>query len=190
MQGTTIAARDRSPRPGLEGALLACSKGDRAALRTIYEQEAAQMLGVARRMLRRPAAAEDVVHDAFVKIWQNAQSFDPARGSAKAWIYTILRHIALNALRRDGRTELVDDFERFDLLSPDDNPEAIVLRLSETSRLRRCLEGIEPQRRHALVLAYTHGLTHGEIAGRFGVPLGTMKSWIRRTLMALKDCMA
>lgn len=190
MRGTRTDATNPAASRGLDDALLACAAGDKDALRSIYEQEAGQMLGIARRILCRAALAEDVVHDTFVKVWQNAHSFDPARGSGHSWLYTILRHTALNTLRGEGRTDLVDDFESFDLPTQDDGPEAIVLRLSETSRLRHCLETIEPRRRHALVLAYTHGLTHGEIAGRFGVPLGTMKSWIRRSLMALKDCMA
>lgn len=180
----------QAPAVDLERALLACADGDAAALRTIYDAQGPQMLGIARRLLGRTALAEEIVHDAFIKVWRNAASFDPARGSASTWIYAILRNLALNTLRGERRTDLVDDFEAFGLVSEEDGPEAIVVRLSETGRLRRCLESLEPPRRDAIVLAYTRGMTHGELAGRFGVPLGTMKSRMRRTLAALKDCMA
>ncbi|KQO99322.1 RNA polymerase subunit sigma [Methylobacterium sp. Leaf92] len=174
----------------LEKALLACASGEKEALNRIYTSEAARMVGVARRFLPRAEIAEEVVHDAFVRIWQKAPDFDPARGSARTWIYTILRNHALNTLRNERRVDPTDDFEPFGLTSDEDSPEAIVMRFSEASQLRRCLGSLEPMRRDVIVLAYTQGLSHGELAGRFRVPLGTMKSWIRRSLAALKDCMS
>jgi len=95
----------------LNEALRACARGDRAALRAIYDAEAPRMLGVALRLLRRPALAEEAVQDAFVQIWRRAASFDPARGGARTWLYAVLRHRALNILRGESRTDLVDDFE-------------------------------------------------------------------------------
>ena len=148
------------------------------------------MLGVALRLLRRRALAEEAVHDAFVQIWQRAASFDPARGAAKTWIYAVLRHRALNILRGEARTDLVEDFEPMGLVSDDESPEALTLRLSDAGALKRCLERLEPARKQAILLAYVHGLSHGELAGHLGVPLGTMKSWIRRSLLALRECMA
>jgi RNA polymerase sigma-70 factor (ECF subfamily) len=76
------------------------------------------------------------------------------------------------------------------LVSEDESPETIALRLSDTGALKRCLERLEPVRKQAILLAYVHGLSHGELAGRLGVPLGTMKSWIRRSLLVLRECMA
>ena len=149
------------------------------------------MMGVALRLLRRPALAEEAVHDAFVQVWSRAASFDPARGGARTWLYAVLRHRALNILRAEKRTDLVDDFEPFRLASAvEDGPEDIVVRLSEEGRLRRCLDGLEPLRRNAILLAYAQGLSHGELAGRLGVPLGTIKSWLRRALLSLRECMA
>jgi RNA polymerase sigma factor (sigma-70 family) len=177
-------------RAGLDDALRRCAAGDRAALRAIYDAEAPRMLGVALRLLRRRALAEEAVHDAFVQIWQRSGSFDPARGEARTWIYAVLRHRALNILRGETRTDLVEDFEPMGLTSEDESPEAVVQRLSDAGALRRCLERLEPLRRQALLLAYVQGLSHGELAGRLGVPLGTMKSWIRRSLLALRECMA
>jgi len=170
-------------------ALKRCASGDRAALRTIYDSEAAAMTGVAMRILKRRELAEEAVHDAFVRIFQYAASFDPARGEAKAWIYAILRHRALNILRGEARTELVDDDDKLDAVSEDESPEAAVARLSDEKSLKRCLEKLEPVRRNAVVLAFVQGLTHGEVAGKLGVPLGTCKAWIRRSLLTLRECM-
>lgn len=174
----------------LASALGRCAAGDQAALRRIYDLEAPRMLGVALRLVRRRAIAEEVVHDTFLQVWRRAGSFDPARGEARTWLYAILRNRALTILRGEGRVELVEDFEPMGLVAEDEAPDAAVERLSEGGRLRRCLDGLEPKRRHVVVLAYVQGLSHGELAGRLGVPLGTVKSWIRRSLSALKECMA
>ncbi len=190
MSGPSVPHRSTYERASLDEALRRCAAGDRAALRAIYDAEAPRMLGVALRLLRRRALAEEAVHDAFVQIWQRSGSFDPARGEARTWIYAVLRHRALNILRGETRTDLVEDFEPMGLTSEDESPEAVVQRLSDAGALRRCLERLEPLRRQALLLAYVQGLSHGELAGRLGVPLGTMKSWIRRSLLALRECMA
>ena len=174
----------------LDDALRRCAGGDEAALRAIYDAEAPRMLGVALRILRRQALAEEAVHDAFVQVWQRAASFDAARGGARTWLYAVLRHRALNILRGEVRTDLVDDFEPMNLASEEEDPEAVIERLSDASALRRCLERLEPTRRRLVVLSYMHGLSHGELAARVGVPLGTMKSWLRRSLIALKECLA
>jgi len=177
------------PASDLNRALGQCAKGDRLALRTIYDSESPRMLGVAMRLLRRRALAEEAVHDTFVQVWQKAASFDPGRGEARSWLYAILRNRALNILRGESRTDLVEDFEPMGLVSEEEDAEALMLRLSDKGRLKRCLERLEPSRRQAITLAYIHGLSHGELAGRLGVPLGTVKSWIRRSLVSLRECM-
>ena len=173
----------------LDGALLRCAAGEEAALRSIYDAEAGRMLGVALRLLRRRALAEEAVHDAFVQIWRRADSFDPQRGSGRTWVYAVLRHRALNILRDESRTELTEEPVAPAEADVSDDPEAIVAKLSETRALRRCLERLDARRRASIVLAYTHGLTHGELAGRLGVPLGTVKSWLRRSLLTLRECL-
>ena len=180
MTVSSVAPRAPSERANLDEALRRCAAGDRAALRSIYDAEAPRMLGV----------AEEAVHDTFLQVWQRAASFDPARGEAGAWLYAVLRNRALNILRGESRTDLVEDFEPMGLVSEDEDAETLVLRLSDTSALKRCLERLEPVRRQAILLAYVHGLSHGELAGRLGVPLGTMKSWIRRSLRSLRECLA
>lgn len=178
------------PDADLAHALQGCARGDRASLRSLYDCLAPRMVGVAMRMLRRRDLAEEVVQDTFVKIWEKAASYDPARGQAATWIFAILRHRALNVLRGEARTDLVEDFEPMGLTSEEPDAEALVAALSETGALRRCLETLDPRRRDIVVLAYTHGLTHGELAGRLRIPLGTIKSWMRRSLLSLRECMA
>lgn len=169
-------------------AIRRCVLADHAALKAIYDRDAATLLGVAQRILRRRDLAEEAVHDTFVQIWRRAGTFDPRRGSGRAWIFAILRNRALNILRDGGREDLVADAAPETADERPDPEEAVAL-LGEKSRLRSCLEALEPNRRAGIVLAYAHGLTHGEIAARLGVPLGTAKSWIRRALVSVKECM-
>ncbi len=168
----------------------ACAAGDRRALRRLFEAEAPRMIGVAERILRRRALAEEAMQDAFVQVWRKAASFDPAVGSGRSWLYAILRNRSLNILRDESRTDLMGEDNRQEQASEEDDPETLVLKLGEETRLRACLEKLEPSRRQAIVLAYAQGLSHGELAGRLGIPLGTIKSWIRRAMLSLKECMA
>ena len=162
--------------------------GDGEALRALYEREAPAMLGCAQRILRRRELAEEAVQDAFVQVWRRADTYRPDRGPGRAWLFAVLRNRALTLLR-DGRREAPGAEDLPETVDDAPDPEAVVVRLAETSLLRRCLEGLEARRRRAVVLAYIQGLTHGEVAGRMGVPLGTAKAWIRRSLTALRECM-
>lgn len=170
-------------------ALLACARGDRAALRWLFDAEAGRLVGVAARILRRRDLAEEAVQDAFVQIWRRAATFDPAKGSARGWIYTIVRHRALNILRDSGREDLMEPADLDTLRDADPVAEAWE-GLDHAGRLRACLEALDEMKRRCVLLAHVEGLTHGEIAGRLGAPLGTVKAWVRRGLGALRECLA
>lgn len=173
------------------GSLRACAGGDRAALQALFHEEAGRLIGVAQRIVRRRELAEEVVQDAFLQVWRKAASFDPEAGSARAWIYTIVRNRALNVVRDGSREDLIDTAELDQIAAPaGQGGEDIVAKLSRESRLRRCLEALDPLKRDCVLLSYVSGYSHGEIAGRMAVPVGTAKSWVRRGLSALKDCMA
>lgn len=174
----------------LDEALSLCARGERRGLRAIYDLEAPAMVGVAMRILRRRDLAEEAVHDAMVQVWRKAASFDAARGQARAWLYTVLRNRALNILRGERHGAGASEDDLLALESEAETPEACVARLSEESALRRCLDRLDPARRGMIALAYTQGLTHGEVAGKLGLPLGTVKSTIRRSLATLRECMA
>ncbi|MHA6493345.1 sigma-70 family RNA polymerase sigma factor [Pseudomonas borbori] len=172
-----------------ESHLEACARRDERAFQALYQQEAAQMLGLAITLLGRRDQAEDCVHDAFVLIWRNAERFQRAIGSGRAWLYSILRYRALNQLRSRKRTvELDDDFiERL----ADEGPQAadLVAQQAEQRQLRNCLQGLERNRRHPILLAFYRGLTHEQIAQRLTTPLGTIKGRIRAGLRALQECL-
>ena len=177
------AAPDQERELQLAAALARCAAGDRAALRVIYDSEAPRMIGVARRMLFRQDLAEEAVHDAFMRIWRGAAGFDPHRGSARGWLYAVVRNRALSIHRDEHRYDASSENAQ------DIDCEATLSRLPETSALRRCLERLDRPRRAVVVLAYVHGLSHGELAGKLWVPLGTVKSWVRRGLISLQECM-
>jgi RNA polymerase sigma-70 factor (ECF subfamily) len=182
----TASRTDTATEAQVAAALTRCAAGDRSALRVIYDLEAARMVGVARRILHRRELAEEAVQDAFMRIWRSAASFDSARGAARTWLYAVLRNSALSILRDEGRFAAAED-DAAEPAAP--VADSALARLPEESALRRCLERLDPSRRSVVVLAYVHGLSHGELAGRLGVPLGTVKSWIRRSLMSLQECM-
>lgn len=174
---------DEAREAQLAAALARCASGDRAALQMIYASEAPKMIGIARRILFRTDLAEEAVHDAFLRIWRSAASFDPHRGSARGWLYAVVRNRALSIHRNEHRYDASDES------ALDIDCETTVMRMPETSALRRCLERIDRPRRDVVVLAYVHGMSHGELAGRLKVPLGTVKSWVRRSLFSLQECM-
>ncbi|KAA8710152.1 sigma-70 family RNA polymerase sigma factor [Pseudomonas cannabina] len=177
-----------------EATLQACARGEKQALQRLYQQESARLLGVAQRLVRDSALAEDIVHDAFLKIWTHASSFDAARGSARGWIFSLTRHLALNRLRNTAREVRVDDDE-----NQDHNPPATLEGWQETDdafdwrvnpgRTTACMEQLEPVRRNCVLHAYVDGYSHQEIAQKIGAPLGTVKAWIKRSLTALRECM-
>jgi RNA polymerase sigma-70 factor (ECF subfamily) len=168
-----------------ETALLECAAGREAAVAGIYQHERSRLRGVVRRIVRNRSDVEDVIHDAFVHILKDARSFNPKRGSARSWIYQIVRNTALKSCRKVGR-EVAVDGEKLVAIQ-DSNQMLSEPRTAEYAALRGCLEALEPQRRASLILAIIDGQTHAEIAGFLGVPLGTVKSWIRRELVALRE---
>ena len=173
----------------IENALHACASGDKLALKRIYDAESARMLGVAQRLLKRRALAEEAVQDAFVLIWRHAARYDPERGGGLTWIYAILRNRSLSILRDEKRTETTDLPVAEETASEEDDPETVMAKLSDATALRACLETLPQEKRGIVLLAFAQGLTHGEIAGRLKMPIGTVKSWIRRSLIALKECL-
>jgi RNA polymerase sigma factor (sigma-70 family) len=175
-----------------EAALRACARGERQALRGLYDQEGARLLGVALRIVRERHTAEDVLHDAFVSIWTKAGSFDAGRGSGRGWIYTVVRHLALDVVRRRAHEvsvsgEAMEGIES-GTSAQGQIADAFELR-ANLGRLHDCLTRLDAGQRNSILHAYVDGCSHSEIAERLKSPLGTVKTWIRRGLSALRDCM-
>lgn len=175
-------------------ALAACARGDQGALQRLYEREHRFLMGVAMRIVRDHAAAEDVLHDAFMAIWNRASTFDPARGEGRGWMCSVVRHGALNAVRSSARTvsmdeELLDDMQDAEPPAAPDMLDAFSMR-STLGQLDQCLERLDVAKRNCVLLAYLDGCTHAEIAERLSAPLGSVKAWIRRGMASLKECLA
>lgn len=170
----------------------ACARGDRQALKRIFDAEAGRLVAIAQRIVKRRDLAEEVVQDGFIAIWTKAHQYAPDRGSARGWIHAIIRNRALNMLRDGSREDLLSE-DAIQSLQEADQPESVLTvwaALDRTSRLRSCLEGLDQPKRQSILMAYVGGYSHGEIAGRLSLPLGTTKSWIRRGLASLRECMA
>lgn len=169
--------------------LAAVASGDRAALRVIFARQSNRLFGVANAILRDRDVAADALHDAFLRIAARAGEFDPGRGSAEAWLAVIVRHAALDIIRARGREFPTDDPMLGDEAEAAE-AEARLVATVEGRRLRACLTELEPMHRAGIVLAYVHGLSHSQIAERLGTPLGTVRSWIRRGLISIRECLS
>lgn len=175
-----------------ESTVEACARGDAEALRALYERESRWLLGVANRIVRDRHTAHDVLQEAFVQIWQRAGTYQRALGSARGWVYTVVRHKALDEARRASRETPAGDLR--DALS--EQPDEAAFDASalsghaDAAALTRCLDALDTQKRDCIVSAFVEGLTHDQIATRLAAPLGSVKSWIRRGLLSLKACLS
>ncbi|SHG98151.1 sigma-70 family RNA polymerase sigma factor [Bradyrhizobium erythrophlei] len=169
-----------------ESALLECASGSRSGVGKIYAREKDQLRAVARRIVHDTSRAEDVIHDAFAQILRNAKNFDPARGSARGWIYAIVRNTALK-MQRNAKREFAIEDDTLNAICERErtvpNPASCI---PDSMTLRTMLDQLEPKRRASLLLAIIDGHTHEEIAEYLRVPVGTIKAWIRRELVAMR----
>ncbi len=164
-----------------------CADGDRVALRRIYDLQAPRLKAIALRITGSPMMAEDVLHDVFLRVWQEAGRYDPTRGTPRAWLTALTRYRALDLRRRAGRELATPDHPD----AIDDAPDAVarLLASADGRALQHCLTALEPNRRRMITLAFIDGRSHADIAATLDIPLGTVKSTIRRALTALKRCM-
>jgi len=196
MSGSMSAIQDVYVRDVFDyaGAIAGCAARDGEALHRLYDHASPYLLGVALRIVRDRQTAEDVLHDAFVKIWTAASTYDGARGAARGWLFSIVRHEALNVVRSRMRLVTPDE-DAAEAIDAEASMAASVGRADpgETrvllGRLNDCLDHLDAPRRESLMYAYLDGCSHSEIAARLGAPLGSVKAWIRRGLQALRECM-
>jgi RNA polymerase sigma-70 factor (ECF subfamily) len=171
------------------GVLLArCGLGDRAAFRSLYAEASPKLFGVALRILGNRGDAEEAVQEAFVKIWRGAGRFDAGRGSAVGWLVSIARNQAIDSLRA-RKPPARDIAELPGLADRGPTPEASALGADERRRIVGCLGELPPDRAAAVRGAYLEGWSYEELARRFGVPINTMRTWLRRSLLKLRECL-
>jgi RNA polymerase sigma-70 factor (ECF subfamily) len=168
---------------------------DRAALRSLYDATAGRLLAIVQRMLDDRAAAEDVIQDTFITVWSRAAQFPQLRTSPLAWLTTIARHRAIDLMRRRRpETSLTwrdaDGHEhQHDIVDETATPLDQLQRRQYEGQLTQCVDRLDDAPRQAVLLAYFEGLTHEQLAARLQRPLGTVKTWVRRSLQQLKACL-
>lgn len=165
--------------------------GDREALGELYDRYASVALATALRVVADRDQAEDVVHDAFVAVWQKIDRFDPVRGGVRAWLLTIVRNRAIDRIRAERHGLDVDELDAQSRLRSGPNPtwEEAAQRMS-AAELRAAIETLPPEQRTAVELAYFGGRTYREIATLTGVPQGTANGRLRLALARLRDALA
>jgi RNA polymerase sigma factor (sigma-70 family) len=174
----------------IAAALARIPGGDRAALQTVYRLTSAKLFGVALRILSERSEAEDVLQEVFVTVWRKAADFDPKRASPMTWLIAIARNRAidrLRATRQSRRMEPIDAAGEVADAAP--AADSALESVQDHVRLHGCLDGLAVHERSALRGAFFDGNTYEDLAVRMSVPLGTMKSWIRRAMIKLKSCL-
>lgn len=181
-----MTAIDTAEREQLIELLRAVAGGDQRAFAELYRRTSSRLFGVCMRMLRDRGEAEDMLQEVYTTLWRRADSFDPSKASAITWLVTMTRNRVIDRLRQH-REETSD--EAIELIDTDPTPAQQAEWSQERARLQQCLDTLEPQQKSAVREAFFSGTTYNELADRCRVPLGTMKSWIRRSLIRLRICL-
>lgn len=167
----------------------ATAQGDKKAFAQLYENTSSKLFAISLKMLTNRAQAEEVLQDAFVKIWHNASEYNSTKGTVISWMISIVRYRCLDILRYNKvrKEELLPDGGESVNQMGD---ESIEVDYDSDSKLVNCIEELEVQQKQVIHLAYYRGLSHTELVKQTSLPLGTIKSWIRRGLQQLQRCLS
>lgn len=161
---------------------------DRQAFDLLYEHTSAKLFGVALRLLKDRAEAEDAVQEIYLKIWQRADSYALSQASTVSWLVAIARNHAIDRLRVRRVSQALDE-NTTSVADDAPTPEANAIIGSERAAIEGCLERLEDEKAQAVRGAYLDGYSYQELAERFKIPLNTMRTWLRRSLMKLRECL-
>jgi RNA polymerase sigma-70 factor, ECF subfamily len=180
----------RNDAPALDALLARVARGDEAAFEQTYDQVADAVFGLIRRVVRDPAQSEEVTQEVLVEVWRSASRYEPAKGSAMAWIMTMAHRRAVDRVRSEqaasDRQARVANREQ--VVVYDEVAEDVEARL-ERERVRRCLDTLTDLQRQSVALAYYEGYTYREVAELLTVPLGTVKTRMRDGMIRMRDCL-
>lgn len=174
----------------LSSQLSRVAERDKVAFKFVYDATASKLYGIILRILKRRDLADEVLQDVYIKIWERAADFDPAIASPISWMATIARNRALDEARRKRPASIEDFPEVIDVPADDPSALSIVMRGEDGRRLADCLARLEASKRQMVVLAYCDGLSRDELASKYGQPVNTIKTWLRRSLAQLKGCLS
>lgn len=175
--------------------LAATARGDRRAFAALYDAASPHLFGLLLRILKRRDWAEEALQDCFLRVWQRSESYAPAKGAPLAWLSTIARYRALDLLRMrrpevsEGDENPEQESRYLRAVDETQNPLARAEESQGVGDLERCMQRLNPEQRRSVLLAYYEGYTHAELVRTLRAPLGTVKSWVRRGLLSLRECL-
>lgn len=170
--------------------LFRVAAADRTAFKELYAASSAKLFGVLIRILGTRSEAEDAVQEVYTRVWLNARKFHPGKGAGMTWLIAIARNHAIDRLRARPDRRFSHDAEALAGVA-DDSPgiESQLVAAGEARRIMQCLDALEPDRAAAIRGAYLNGLSYQDLALRHNVPINTMRTWLRRALLKLRECM-
>lgn len=174
----------------LSGLMQRVAAGDRAAFAQMYAQTSAKLYGVLLRILKRRDLADEALQDTYVRIWKHAGRFDPSRASPITWMVAIARNRALDEIRKAAPVSFDGLEDALEVADPEVLVSEKLVAAVDMARLKACLDGLEPERREMIVLAYLEGASREDLGRRYNRPAGTIKTWLHRSLKQLKVCLS
>ena len=165
------------------------ARADKIAFQELYEATSARLFSICLRMLKRRDWAEEILQEAYVRIWYHASEYHMGRGEVMTWMISITRHLAIDRLRLKSETEHEDIDLDETIIDGGLGPAALVMQGQSSAALYGCIEELTETQKASIALAFFEGLSHPEITAKMEVPIGTVKSWIRRGLQSLRRCL-
>ena len=173
----------------LVGLLAAVAKRDAAAFEQLYEATRAKLYGVLLRILGRPELADEVMQETYLKVWNTAHRFDPTMASPITWMVAMARNRAIDIVRRKGEVSIEEEPEALDVAAETPTPLARREMTEELKRLLTCLGKLDPEKQRIVLLAYYSGWSRDQLAKKLDIPVNTIKTWLRRSLLEIRECM-
>ena len=169
--------------------LAAVAKGDRAAFERLYAATRAKLYGVVLRILRRADLADEVIQETYIKIWTSAGQYNPAIATPITWMVSIARNRAIDLIRKKSEVPIEEESDAMDVAAETPDPLAAREFSEELKRLLACMGKLDGERQRLVLLAYYSGWTREQLAAKFEKPVNTIKTWLRRSLAEIRECL-